>query len=321
SSLLAALSNSRPVIADYPFTTLSPNLGTVDRHHERFTMADIPGIIEDAHLGKGLGLDFLRHISRTRLLVYVLDVASLPVETLAALQHELDEYDATLRDRPSVIALNKIDLVDEDELAEAESALAEAGMPIVPISTVDALGLDDLRDTLFNVLPPRPAAIKVAQVAAPRSEAAVVKRDMSGTAWVVTGTEIEAVVGRFDPANQDAVAYLQHHFKSFGIDKLLRKAGVKTGEEVHIGAATFDYLDDTARAEQMAEDIAVDDWDASGGVTSEWEPDDGDDSASSGDMGEPSSADGATSAEDVRTSAEGTSTFAEPDSAHTDEDV
>src|SRR5690606_21307444 len=224
SSLLAALSNSRPAIADYPFTTLSPNLGTVDRHHERFTMADIPGIIEDAHLGKGLGLDFLRHISRTRLLVYVLDVASLPVETLAALQHELDEYDPSLRDRPSVIALNKIDLVDEQELSQAVTALTEAGMPIVPISTIDALGLDDLRDTLFDLLPARPEPIAVTRAPAIRSAAPIVKRDMSGTGWVVTGTEIESVVARFDPANQDAVAYLQHHFRSFGIDKLLRKA-------------------------------------------------------------------------------------------------
>jgi GTP-binding protein len=326
SSLLAALSNSRPVIADYPFTTLSPNLGTVDRHHERFTMADIPGIIEDAHLGKGLGLDFLRHISRTRLLVYVLDVASLPVETLAALQHELDEYDATLRDRPSVIALNKIDLVDEDELAEAEAALAEAGMPIVPISTVDALGLDDLRDTLFDVLPPRPEPIKVVHVPAPRSEAPVVKRDMSGTGWVVTGTEIEAVVGRFDPANQDAVAYLQHHFKSFGIDKLLRRAGVKTGDEVHIGAATFDYLDDTARADQLAEDVALDDWDTSGGVTSAWERNEGAEVDGSGDQGDSAAADAAATADEAATAdaaatADVGATSAEPDAATTDEGV
>ena len=248
SSLLAAMSNSRPVIADYPFTTLSPNLGTVDRHHERLTMADIPGIIEDAHLGKGLGLDFLRHISRTRLLVYVLDVSAAPVETLAALQHELDEYDATLRDRPGLIALNKTDLVDEDELRDAEHALSRAGMPVLPISTLDGSGLDDLRDALFDLLPPRPEPVQAARAATQRVEPPQVRRDMSGTGWVVTGSEIEAVVARFDPSNRDAVAYLQHHFKSLGIDKLLRRAGVRTGDEVHIGHATFDYLDETTPA-------------------------------------------------------------------------
>ena len=300
SSLLAALSNSRPVIADYPFTTLSPNLGVVDRHHERFTMADIPGIIEDAHLGKGLGLDFLRHISRTRLLVYVLDVASLPVETLAALQHELDEYDPSLRDRPSVIALNKIDLVDEQELSQAVTALTEAGMPIVPISTIDALGLDDLRDTLFDLLPARPEPIAVTRAPAIRSAAPIVKRDMSGTGWVVTGTEIESVVARFDPANQDAVAYLQHHFRSFGIDKLLRKAGAKTGDEVHIGAATFDYLDDTARADQLAEDVAIDEWDTSDATTSDWEQAEADGSSA----GDPAAESDAAAAETDPTPAE-----------------
>src|SRR5690606_33787221 len=228
SSLLAALSNSRPVIADYPFTTLSPNLGTVDRDHERLTMADIPGIIEDAHLGKGLGLDFLRHISRTRLLVYVLDVASQPVETLAALHHELDEYDATLRDRQGLIALNKLDRVDEDERAEAEDALSRAGMPVMPISTVEGTGLDDLRETLFDLLPPRPEPISATPAPTRRVRVPEVKRDMSGLGWVVTGTEIEAVVARFDPSNRDAVAYLQHHFKSLGIDKLLRRAGART---------------------------------------------------------------------------------------------
>src|SRR5690606_33678636 len=134
------------------------------------------------------------HISRTRLLVYVLDAASLPAETLAALQHELDEYDASLRDRPSVIALNKIDLIDEDELAAAVAELTAAGMPIVPISTVDRLGLQDLRDVLFDLLPARPEPIAAPRAAVRRSEAPVVKRDMSGTGWVVTGTEIEAVV-------------------------------------------------------------------------------------------------------------------------------
>jgi len=114
---------------------------------------------------------------------------------------------------------------------------------------------------------------------------------MSGTGWVVTGTEIEAVVARFDPANPDAVAYLQHHFRSFGIDKLLRRAGVKTGEEVHIGGATFDYLDDTARADQMAEDIQT----------------------STEELGAP--------VEELGGSAEDLPASAEPDTAIADEDV
>ena len=134
SSLLAALSNAKPEIASYPFTTLSPNLGVVEQELDRFTLADIPGIIEDAHKGKGLGFEFLRHISRTRLLVYVLDIADEPAETLTSLQHELEEYDSALLELPALVALNKIDLASEHEVAENIDTLTPFGLPVIPIS-------------------------------------------------------------------------------------------------------------------------------------------------------------------------------------------
>ena len=248
SSLLAALSNSKPVIADYPFTTLSPNLGVVSRGHERLTMADIPGIIEDAHLGKGLGLEFLRHISRTRLLVYVLDGGTDPVSTYASLKHEVGEYDKEMLERPALLVVNKVDLIDDDQVAELQDELSRAGLPLAFVSAATGTGLEELVESLFALLPPRPAPVEVPQQRRTSIEAPSVRRDLSGLGWVVTGTEIEAVVARFDPTNRDAVAYLQHHFKSLGIDKLLRRAGVRTGDEVSIGGATFDYL---------AEDAAV----------------------------------------------------------------
>ena len=144
SSLLAALSNSRPAIASYPFTTLSPNLGVVELELERFTMADIPGIIEDAHKGKGLGLEFLRHISRTRLLVYVLDVSDEPKATFDALRFELGEYDPELLDRPALILLNKMDLVDAAELADRERELSGEGLPVACVSALEGRGADAL---------------------------------------------------------------------------------------------------------------------------------------------------------------------------------
>lgn len=245
SSLLAAISNSRPAIAEYPFTTLSPNLGTVDRGHQRLTVADIPGIIEDAHLGKGLGLDFLRHISRTRLLVYVVDVSTDARATLAALRHELHAYDPALLERPSLLALNKADLVTADELDAAVTELSTVGMPIVTLSALERSGLVGLTDALFELLPPRSAPIARSRPSAERVVAPQVKRDPSGTGWVVSGSEVEALVGRFDAANPDAVAYLQRHFTSLGIHTLLRRAGARTGDEVSIGAATFDYLDES----------------------------------------------------------------------------
>ncbi len=250
SSLLAALSNSRPEIASYPFTTLSPNLGVVERDIglERFTMADIPGIIEDAHLGKGLGLDFLRHISRTRLLLFVLDAAEEPVRTFESLRFELQEYDPELLERPALIVLNKADLLVgvEEFLAEAEAELVRSGLAVMTISALDGTGVEDLRNAVFDLLPPKPEPVKESTASTISVEPTQVRRDMSGQGWVVSGSELEAVVARFDASNAEAVAYLQHHFKTMGVYKLLKRAGAQTGEEVLIGDAVFDFFDDTA---------------------------------------------------------------------------
>src|SRR5690554_5605619 len=151
SSLLAAISNAKPEIASYPFTTLSPNLGVVTREHERFTMADIPGIIEDAHLGKGLGLEFLRHISRTRLLLFVLDIAEEPAANFEALRAELEAYDPELLELPAAVVLNKTDLAADHEVAAAEAELALFGLPVLSVSALEGEGISELRDVLFNL--------------------------------------------------------------------------------------------------------------------------------------------------------------------------
>ena len=248
SSLLAALSNAKPAIAAYPFTTLSPNLGVIERELARFTLADIPGIIEDAHLGKGLGLEFLRHISRTRLLVFVLDMAADPPAALTALRRELEAYDPDLLRRPAVIALNKIDLAGESEVTAAISKLTGFGLPVVAVSALENSNLELLRDTLFALLPKRRAvSVPAEQPHRIDDDGLRVKRHLSGNGWVVTGKEIEAMVARFDAVNRDAVAYLQQHFASQGIFRLLKQAGARDGDEVHIGEAGFEYFDDEKR--------------------------------------------------------------------------
>lgn len=247
SSLLAALSNAKPQIASYPFTTLSPNLGVVEHgvegEHERFTLADIPGIIEDAHKGKGLGLEFLRHISRTRLLVFVLDIAESPAENLEALRRELREFDPLLLERPALIVLNKTDLASEEEVTEIIATLTRFGLPVLAVSALEAHGLEALRQSLFDLLPQRseitplsPAPKKVVV-----DPVRVVQED---GLWRVTGSEIEAVISRFSPTNPEAVAYLQHHFASLGVNKLLKKAGAQDGDDVAIGEAVFEYFDE-----------------------------------------------------------------------------
>lgn len=256
SSLLAALSNARPAVADYPFTTLTPNLGIVERGdgYERLTLADIPGIIEDAHRGKGLGLEFLRHISRTRLLVWVLDIAEEPLRAYESLRREVGAYDPTLLDAPGLVVLHKIDLAAADEVREAEHELVATGLPVVAASSLEGDGLDDVREALFALMPERrelaPAPREVRHVEA---DPVRVVRTESGEGWRVTGREAEALVSRFDPANREAVAYLQRHFESFGLSKLLKAAGARDGDDVWIGEAVFDYFD-TDKADDETED-------------------------------------------------------------------
>lgn len=146
STLLHALTSANPKVAGYPFTTLTPNLGVMTTRHLRFTIADMPGIIEGAHAGRGLGLRFLRHIERTRMLVYVVDLAGgQPAEDLGQLRSEVGQYDATLLERPGLVVLNKTDLV------ESAPAL-DAGLPVVAVSALTGDGIDRLRAELDRLM-------------------------------------------------------------------------------------------------------------------------------------------------------------------------
>ncbi len=146
STLLAALTAARPKIAPYPFTTLAPNIGRVIiSDDESFTLADIPGLIEGAHLGHGLGIRFLRHIARTRMLIYVLDVSANPAEAYRTVRGEIAAFDAALAERPALVALNKIDLIAPDEAASAAKRLErELGLAVFPISAEKHNGLEPL---------------------------------------------------------------------------------------------------------------------------------------------------------------------------------
>ncbi|WP_034386060.1 GTPase ObgE [Deinococcus sp. YIM 77859] len=259
SSLLAALSRANPAIADYPFTTLSPILGVVESAdgEQRFTMADIPGIIEGASEGRGLGLEFLRHISRTRLLVYVLDVTRNPVEELRQLQAELHAYNPDLLENVSCIALNKIELVDAELAAFAEDELATFGLPIFPVSAHTGQGLPELRDGLFQLLPDRelwaqthaleeepqevyeePLSITFREDA-PEKPGAEPER-----VWEVHGGGFEARLTRFSRYLEDAAEYLSGLFKRQGLYAALKRAGAREGDTVEIGTFRFEYFAD-----------------------------------------------------------------------------
>lgn len=154
STLLTALSAARPKIAPYPFTTLAPNIGRVSiSDTESFTLADIPGLIEGAHLGQGLGIRFLRHLARTRVLVYVLDVADKPDTAFKTVRGEIAAFDPALADRPAIVALNKIDLIDSGEVQKAARKIGKlTGLEVFPISADKRENLPPLVAAIANLL-------------------------------------------------------------------------------------------------------------------------------------------------------------------------
>ena len=252
SSLLAALSNANPLVADYPFTTLSPILGVVEdpQAERRLTLADIPGIIEGASQGKGLGLEFLRHISRTRLLVYVLDAGRDPAGELDSLQAELRSYDPSLLALAALIALNKTDTVDAAEAVRLEGDLARFGLPVVPLSAITGAGLASFKAALFDLLPAREARPERAagedQETVELEEPLRIELRREGEERVlqVSGGGFEARLSRFERHMDAAAEYLSGAFKKQGLTNALKRAGAREGDTVAIGPYRFEYVED-----------------------------------------------------------------------------
>jgi len=258
SSLIAAMSAARPKIADYPFTTLVPNLGVVSAGETTYTVADVPGLIPGAAQGKGLGLDFLRHIERCAVLVHVLDCATLepgrdPVSDLVAIEAELAQYSADLGDlasRPRLVALNKLDVPEAEELAElVTSELVERGYRVFGISAVSRTGLRELSFALAEWVE-RHRAGQQAIAAAPivLSPAAI---DDSGFTvaedpetpggFVVRGRKPERWVRQTQFDNDEAVGFLADRLARLGVEDELARLGAQPGASVTIGDYVFDF--------------------------------------------------------------------------------
>ena len=270
SSLISVLSAAKPKIADYPFTTLAPNLGVVNVGHDTFTIADVPGLIPGASEGKGLGLDFLRHIERTAVLAHIVDVATMepgrdPLSDIEALEHELDSYaDALdmdsglgdLRERPRLVVLNKMDIPEAKELAEFLRGDIEEkfGWPVYLISTATREGLDELKWAMWDIVKRARAKRKEQPVAEPQvirpafvgrlhDDAGIeVTRDpIYPEGWLVTGEKVERWVRQTDFENDEAVGYLSDRLNKAGVEELLRKQGAQEGDTVTIGEISFDW--------------------------------------------------------------------------------
>ncbi|WP_423923474.1 GTPase ObgE [Frigoribacterium sp. 2-23] len=256
SSLVAALSAAKPKIADYPFTTLHPNLGVVESGETRYTVADVPGLIEGASEGKGLGLEFLRHVERCSALLHVLDCATLdpgrdPLTDLDTILHELEAYPVPegqlpLLERPQMIALNKVDVPDGRELADfVTPELESRGYKVFEISAVSHEGLRNLSFALAEVVDASRAEI-AARPAPPRlvmrpravNEKAFVIKVEGGTygnVYRILGQKPERWVVQTDFNNEEAVGYLADRLNAIGIEDALFKAGAQAGSTVVIG--------------------------------------------------------------------------------------
>jgi len=244
SSLLAALTRAHPKIADYPFTTLTPNLGVLRDEERELVIADIPGLIEGAHEGVGLGEEFLRHVERTRLLVHVVDVAREdPLADVAVIDAELAAYGHGVTALPRIYALNKIDLAGAPERApRVARKLLPARSALVSATTGE--GVAALARAVFDACPPRPLPEPVAPPArriglAGTTRDWTVEREDGG--FRVRGDRVERLAGGIDWDSPDAAAYFQGFLVRSGIERELRALGVSEGDPVRVGKLELEW--------------------------------------------------------------------------------
>ncbi|WP_026423101.1 GTPase ObgE [Actinokineospora inagensis] len=259
SSLISVLSSAKPKIADYPFTTLVPNLGVVTAGESVYTIADVPGLVPGASEGKGLGLDFLRHIERCAVLVHVIDCATYepgrdPLSDIDALEAELARYTPSLGGelaaRPRLVVLNKMDVPEARELADLVKPDIEArGLPVFQVSTVTRAGLRELGFALAKVIEedrasrPEPEATRIVLRPTAVDDAGfTVERDPDDeTGFFVRGERPERWVRQTDFNNSEAVGYLGDRLARLGVEEALAGAGAVPGCPVTIGGVTFDW--------------------------------------------------------------------------------
>ncbi|WP_322155757.1 GTPase ObgE [Paratractidigestivibacter sp.] len=279
SSIIAHISAARPKVADYPFTTLVPNLGVARAGNgQSFVAADVPGLIEGASEGKGLGHQFLRHIERTALIMHVVDITGGyegrdVVDDYKTINAELEAYAAELAERPQIVVANKCDLPGYEDQIERLRVAAEAdGHQFFAVSAATGAGLDELvtvvagevaklRVELKAVEPERDLSEQWERQRQRRDSSICITRE-DGCAWRVEGGAIERMVIQTDWENEDAVAYLQHRFNRCGLDDKLRRAGAANGDEVRILGFEFEYEgdgpDDFAEIEEAEEELLTD---------------------------------------------------------------
>ncbi|MDD5018024.1 MAG: GTPase ObgE [Eubacteriales bacterium] len=253
STLLAACTSARPKIAEYHFTTLKPNLGVVQVHDQSFVMADIPGLIEGAHGGAGLGYDFLRHIERTRLLIHVVDASCTEgrdvIGDYRAIRQELKSYSDALAGRPEIVAANKMDIEGAKEHArELKDYFATNGTAVFEISAATGEGTRLLMEKAAEMLAKLPVPAPIVEDGV--IEEWALERDDKGFdiyyedgVYYVDGALVKEILAKTNPKEPDSMRHFQKLLVDFGIIKALRKEGAKTGDTVNLEGLEFDFVD------------------------------------------------------------------------------
>ncbi len=257
STLLAHVSNARPKIADYHFTTLIPNLGVVSIDHQRsFVMADIPGIIEGASDGIGLGLDFLKHIERTRVILHVIDAASVegrdPIDDVNTINDELKKYSEDILKRPTIIVANKLDVLSKDEQKSVLQKLKnkyEPDIPVMPISAVTGDGVNELLNLTWDMIQKAPKEImhfvpelSLEELSSPKELSYTVARDPRDEhVFLVEGPKIERMLGYTNLDDEKGFLFFQDFMKKNKIIEELKKLGMQEGDTVKLYGNEFEW--------------------------------------------------------------------------------
>ena len=250
STLLSKMTKARPKIANYHFTTLSPNLGVCECYGEKFVVADIPGLIEGAADGAGLGIEFLRHIERTRMLVHVVDVSGVegrdPYEDFLAINAELKNYSPALAKLKQIVALNKCDIFGAEEKIKKFKEKIGRKYKTVNISAVSGEGVDALKAEVkkaLDKLPPvQPLEFEPFEYAKPERLEYEIYRDEDG-AFVVTGTLVDVLARNVVLTDANSMAYMHKVLKDRGIFKKLREMGAENGATIVIGGTEFEFME------------------------------------------------------------------------------
>ncbi len=247
STLLAAVTAARPKIADYHFTTLAPNLGICRKYGMDFVMADIPGLVEGASEGVGLGIRFLRHVERTRLLVHVVDAAGSegrdPVEDFEHICDELAAY-GDIGERPQIVAANKMDLPGaEENVQRLRAHLKGTDICVYPISAATHEGLDALMGAIVRMLPELPACAVFEEEPEAIVPQAPLSIERQGETFVVTGDTVEQLIDSVNFEDRDSLAYFHRTLRNRGVIDALRRAGAREGATVVIGDMEFDFVE------------------------------------------------------------------------------